>query len=547
MASRTKLAVVLTRGEAPLEQQIAEAARLGADVVELRVDLIGDVAAVERVLRGPRTLPIILTVRSSAEGGAFDGDEAERVALIERLGLLGPGYVDFELAAWERSANVRQKVGLVCRLREEAVGSGGERSKNELILSWHDFRETPADLDAVFQRLERSPAGVIKAVFTARDVSDALRVLAQVGRCTHRQRESLPYRAEVIGLAMGAAGVASRVLARKVGAWLTFASLEAGAESAAGQVTIDQMRGLYRWDAIGPATRVYGVIGWPVEHSRSPQIHNAAMAAAGVDGVFVPLAVEPTQAAFERFMAQVEAEPQLDLYGFSVTLPHKEHALAWLKRRGAEVSPLARACGAVNTLIREDAAEGARWSGDNTDASGFLAALRAGPYAGRDSLRGVQAAVLGAGGVARAIVATLVDAGAAVTVFNRTPQRAAQLAAEFGCLSAPWSERPGRPSREDGRPLLVVNCTQVGMSRSDDPGAVEETPLPAGVLRAGWVVFDTIYTPGQTRLLREAAAAGCVPISGVEMFVAQAEAQFARWHGSPPPAGVMREALKLPD
>ena len=251
MPGHTLIAVPILSADPPLDAQLRAAQAAGADLVELRVDHIANVPAVRVLLTQPRALPVIVTVRSAAEVGAWTGNEADRVALLEKLAELRPDYIDIEYAAWRRFPHVQSAV-----------------RTTRLILSHHDLAGTPADLDLILDNLAATPAEVIKAVFTARDATDACRVLAQLrGRAAHRP---------TIALAMGEAGLATRVLARKFGAFLTFASLHPEGQSAPGQPTIGELRSRYRWDDLGPATRVCGVVGWPVTHSQSPAIHNAA-------------------------------------------------------------------------------------------------------------------------------------------------------------------------------------------------------------------------------------------------------------------------------
>jgi 3-dehydroquinate dehydratase/shikimate dehydrogenase len=519
----TQIAVPIVDDVAPLADQVAAAIAAGADLVELRVDLISDLNAVETLLTQPRRIPFILTIRAADEGGGWTGDDNERIALLERLGLHLPGYVDVEHAAWQRSANLRQKIGLVCDVRTDATGDADDtrRPRNRLIVSHHDLRHTPTDLGAALAALLATPAHVAKLAVTARDATDALRTLAALAQCRRRS--------DVIALAMGPAGLASRVLARKFGARLTFAAINPDRTSAPGQPTIDELRTLYRWETLDADTQLFGVVGWPVAHSLSPTVHNAAMAAAGINGVYVPLPVGPDEADFRAFMAVVDDHPELDVRGLSVTLPHKTHALRWLRAHGHALTPLAAQCGAVNTLARKP--DGG-WLGDNTDAPAIVTVLENVLARHGRELRGAQVCILGAGGVARAAIAGLRAQDCAITVFNRTPERAAALAAELHCTARPWAERAAHTAD------IIVNCTAVGLWP-----AVDDTPLPDTALSGGAVVLDTVYRPRETRLLRDAAQRGCAVVSGVEMFVAQAAAQFTRWHGRPAPHDTLRAAL----
>lgn len=505
MADRTLLAVSLVQASPPLADQISRAKSLGADAVELRVDRIGDVAAVEAVLRAPRDLPLILTIRAAAEGGAWDGGDDERVALYERLGLLLPDYIDVELATWNRSPNLRQKIELVAQPLDSDTTS---RPRAALILSHHDFAGTPGDTSAVLDRLNASRGRIVKAVFRASDATDALKTVAELRRATARR--------PTIVLSMGEAGLIPRVLGPKFGAFLVFAALEAGAEAAPGQPPIQELIERYRWHSIGPATRVYGVVGWPVAHSRSPQIHNAAMAQSGIDGVYLPFPVRPAYDDLARFLDFIDQHSWLDICGLSVTIPHKAHVLRWLDARRGVVTPVARRCGAVNTLIRRP---DGTWLGDNTDAPAIRDVLADSLHA-QSAPSSPRALVLGAGGVARAAVVALQELGCDVMLSNRAAERAAELAAELGADSCDWAERIRVPAD------VIVNATSVGMSPRDG-----ETPFPGEAFQPGQVVLDTIYTPPQTRLLAEAAAAGCTTISGEDIFHRQAAGQFLAWHG----------------
>jgi shikimate dehydrogenase len=255
-----------------------------------------------------------------------------------------------------------------------------------------------------------------------------------------------------------------------------------------------------------------GVCGWPVAHSRSPQMHNAALAAAGLDGWrYLRLPLPP-----ELFAETVRALPAAGFRGVNVTIPHKQAALALAD----EASAAARAIGAANTLTFEDGAIVA----DNTDAPGLLAALPVSP-AGRTAL------VLGAGGAGRAAVWALIAAGAAdVAIWNRTPERARALAQEMGARAV-----------EAGEPAdIVVNCTSVGLH--DPEATFKALPLHADELGAGRLVVDMVYRAGGTPLLEAARTRGAGVVDGLEILVAQGAASFERWTGMDAPREAMRAA-----
>lgn len=514
---KTKLIVPLIAGDPPLSLQVDQAMQRGGDIVELRADLIGDVTAIEDLLLRPRSIPYILTIRAAGEGGGWDGAEDERIALFERLGLHLPGYVDVEYAAWMRSANLRQKIGLVCN---SGVPIPGSRAKNNLILSHHDFRRTPreSDLAALLVDMKKVPAAVYKIACHAAEASDGLCLLSLAA----------PGHGNLMVMGMSEGGLCTRVACRKLGLWGTYAALANGSESAPGQPSIDAMRRLYRWDAIDRETRFFGVIGWPVSHSRSPAIHNAAMAAAGINGAYLPMPAKPTMDSFRRLMDQMSVSTGRCFRGFSVTIPHKENAFAWLAENQFAISPIARRSGAVNTLTRTD---GDHWTGDNTDAQAAWSLISEKVPDARHR----KFLILGAGGVARGVLAALVEVGIEPIIVNRTEERAQRLSEEVGGAWRQWRDRANAAAD------VVINCTSVGMTPN-----IQDTPFPAAGLRPGMVVFDTVYTPADTHLLQDARARGCRTIDGAALFLQQAALQFSTWHGRPAPLEIMSSSLANP-
>lgn len=522
--------------------QAATAAEHGADLVEYRIDEFTDPKAVVSLIE-QSPLPCIITCRPIWEGGHYDGDETDRISLIEHAGLGSrhPAYFDVELAAWQKSANVRQKVSLVIdhpgQVRPTQTG---------LILSSHDFQTRPVDLYQRVEGMAQSAAcRVIKVAWRARSLRDNIEAFEIIGR---RLKPT-------IALCMGEYGLPSRVLAKKFGALLTFASLNDDAATAPGQPTVSDLKNIYRWDAINPATRVYGVVGHPVAHSMSPAIHNAGFDAVDHDGVYLPMPITPEYESFKATMIAWLDMPELHFCGASVTLPHKENLLKFVREQGGTIEPLAQKIGAANTLARDEAT--GKLTASNSDYSGALDAICDGLSIAREGLKGKRVAVIGAGGAARAIVAGLAHYGATVVIYNRTLEKAQALADQFGQKASGNKDESGQSAAGhdvtagkvvaakleklcDSCCQVYINCTPIGMHPNVDDTPMPEIPKSWG---ADTVVFDTIYNPLETRLLREAKAAGCVTIAGTEMFVRQAAVQFESWTGKAAPMDVFRKTL----
>jgi 3-dehydroquinate dehydratase / shikimate dehydrogenase len=340
---------------------------------------------------------------------------------------------------------------------------------------------------------------------------------------------------------MGEAGLISRVLAKKFGAFLTFASLESGSETAPGQVSIRDMKRLYRWDTLNPRTKVYCVVAQPVAHSMSPAIHNTAFDHAGWDGVYLPLLVNAGYESFKAFMESFVPFEGLDLSGLSVTIPHKENALKYLREKGAAVDPLAASIGAVNTIVIDRSSGGGpKLSGTSTDYGAILDSITAKLGVTREALAGYRVAVIGAGGTGRTAVAALAHYGATVVVYNRTHERAEALAAEFNRKRG--KVVAARPEKLcDSCCQIYLNTSSVGMHPNVNASPFGDAPPK---LAPDTLVFDTVYNPIKTKLLQQAEAAGARTINGVEMFVRQAAAQFEAWTGKPAPVDVMRAVVE---
>jgi 3-dehydroquinate dehydratase / shikimate dehydrogenase len=449
--------------------------QVDADMVELRLDTVRDPSAAA-ALAG-RKKPVIVTCRPKSEGGHFNGSEEERRSILSEALALGAEYVDLE---WN---------GACADLMES---TGGRR----VILSHHDFQGMPADIRGKAQAMLSSGAEIVKLAVTADRLSDCV-TLREIGRNT---------RVPMSLIAMGEAGLASRVLATWMGSCWTYS----GDGVAPGQISPKQMQDEYGFRRIGARTAIYGVLGRPVSHSVSPVMHNAAFRAAHLDAVYLPLAA----ADFDDFTAFADAAR---LAGVSVTAPFKVDAF----ERADECDPVSRRIQSVNTLRRE----GGKWLGFNTDVSGFLAPLKA-------MLKpGMRATILGAGGAARSVSVALASAGVKVTIAARRLDQAQAVAALTGAATSAW---PPDSSSWD----LLVNATPVGTAPHR-----EQSPLPDDYLfHGGGVVYDLVYNPPITKLLVAAERAGCKTIGGLDMLVAQAQAQFEWWTGGRPADRVMRDA-----
>jgi len=482
------------------------AAENGADLVEYRIDTFTDTGDIYILVQNS-PLPCIVTCRSSAEGGHCELSDEERLKIFETPGPDEARYLDLEFETFKRLA---------------LSPPGGYGS---LILSSHDFKGRPDRLYNLISEMTASPANVVKIVWTARTVRDNLEAFEIL---LARQKPT-------IALCMGEAGIISRILAKKFGAFLTFASLSKSAETAPGQISIHDMKRLYRWDALNPATKVFGVVGSPIMHSMSPAIHNAAFEQIGFDGVYVPLLVNEGYESFKAFMESFLAFAPLNLGGLSITIPHKENSLRYLKEKGAAIDPLAESIGALNTIVIDQ-----QLTGFSTDYAAILDSITTKLNITREQLKDYRIAVLGAGGTGRTAVAALAHYGATVVIYNRTHEKAEALAAEFngqtGKVVAARFEKLC-----DSCCRIFINTTSVGMHPKAAASPVDGHDVK---FTPDTLVFDTIYNPIKTKLLQTAEAAGAPIITGVEMFVRQAAGQFEAWTHKTAPVDLMRKVVE---
>lgn len=465
-------------------------AEQGAELVELRVDWLSRRPDLGRLLRD-RPTPVVVTCRRKEDEGRWRGTEEHRLKLFREAIISGAEYVDLE--------------GDIA----DSVPRYGETKR---IISYHNFQETPKNLAAIAKELSEKDADIIKIVTLANEPTDNVRML-ELARTS---------KTPMIGFCMGEMGIVSRILCGRFGAPFTYASFNKSRQMAPGQLSFAEVRNLYAFDHINEETLILGLLGDPVAHSHSPLLHNAAFRHKKINAVYLPFRV-PVGMLGDT----IREFKSLGVTGYSVTIPHKERAVR------AAPDEIAAAIGAANTLYQN---ADKKWQAVNTDYTAAMDALQAvldqRPEGDR-MIGGRRALVLGAGGVGRAIAWGLQKAGAPLVVSNRDKKRGAALAEELGCKFIDWANRGSEEAD------LVVNCTSVGMHPN-----VDETPYEQHWLRDGAIAFDTVYTPENTLFLKNARARGCDVVSGLDMFVRQAAAQFELFTGEEAPVDYMRETLR---
>ena len=434
----------------------------------------------------------IATCRLKDHGGRFEGSKATELEILQKAAASGFHLVDIELESIEKLPKNTMSL-----LRESGAA---------VIISHHDFHATK-DLDAVYERIRPFGPDFIKIVPTARSLSDNLTLMRFLERVEDESNSS------VVGICMGEPGIISRVLGLRAGSAFTFAAATQGEETAPGQIAARTLIETYRVDQVDAATKIYGVAGNPIKSSLSPLMMNTAFRRETVNAVYLGL---QTAKADDLFKLAREVPIQ----GLSITMPLKQEVMPLLERTDA----LSAKIGAVNTILR---AQDGKFYGFNTDVAGIVS-----PLERRLSLKGAKVLVLGAGGAARAAVFGCCDKGAEVSILNRTPETAQKLAKQSG---AKVIKREAVAKTQFD---VIINATPVGMAGVGKAGtgakSAPASPLEENEIHARYV-FDLVYNPIETPLLRMARQKGIAVITGVEMFVQQGARQFEIWTGKPAP------------
>lgn len=464
-------------------------AEAGEIFLEFRLDFLDQPLKGANAIRGfleqyPEVI-VLATCRRHQNRGRFNGSIEEQFALLDLAIQNGAHAIDIEIESAEAAPE---------RLHQF-------NGRAHVIVSYHNFEATPP-LDAIVNRVTRIPADSYKMVTTARKPSDNARVLA-AAKSAARQR--------MIVLAMGELGFPTRVLSPVFGGVYTYAAPMLSQGTAAGQVSARSLRHIYRVDKLDRASKIYGVIADPVRHSISPAVHNRAFQSRRMDAVYLPFLVTPVH--LRDFFSLAE---RLPLAGFSVTIPHKQKIIRYLDI----VDPLAKRIGAVNTVWRKNG----KWRGTNTDAAGVT-----GPLGKALRLSRSTVLIVGNGGAARGAAFALADAGAKITLVGRNLDRVRALSKVCD------AEALGREQLAGRHFDAVVHATPLGMFPN-----LNECFFNGHI--PGDVVFDMVYNPLETVLLRKAREQGRAVIPGVEMFVEQAVRQFEIWTGDSAPRPAMQKA-----
>jgi 3-dehydroquinate dehydratase/shikimate dehydrogenase len=508
--NRTRICVpVCAPGVSELKAAFERAMKVG-DFVELRLDCLagGELAILQRDLQTllpSFSRPLILTLRPAEQGGRLEIDNLTRVIFWTQY------------FAREQQPHVWADVELDLMLlfQERLKETSAVLNWQRVICSHHDFTGAGLDAAKIYEQMSGTPARILKIAVQVRDITDCLPLFQLLERARNEGRE-------LIAIAMGQAGLLTRILGPSRGAYLTYGSLDEEHQTAPGQINAAQLRSLYRVERLDRQAMITGLVGSPIAHSVSPQMHNAAFKATDSNAVYIPFEVQNLGAFVRRMVHPRTRELDWNLRGLGVTAPYKTAIIEHLNF----VEPSAAEIGAVNTIVINEE----ELRGYNTDVTAFVKTLseRLG------TLRGLRCAVIGAGGAARAALRGLQQEGAQSIVFARAADSARALAEKFGSSFAPLAE-----ARFDGFDV-VINSTPLGTR-----GPLEnETPAAASQLRGARLAYDLVYNPAETRFIRAAREAGCETMGGLSMLVAQAAEQFQLWTEEEAPIELMRAAAQ---
>jgi 3-dehydroquinate dehydratase/shikimate dehydrogenase len=503
-----KICLCLTARTIAKDLEILEKNRSYIDVAELRVDYLDpDERFLIRRFPEQAGIPVILTIRRDLDGGNYTEGEGSRIRILSQ------GMAFAEVDRRKNFAYIDLEEDLNVPSLEEAARTFGTR----IIRSSHNLKGIDKDIPGKLRELRRVGDEIAKIAVMARGSADTLALV----RAAREEQDT-----DKILLCMGRYGTFTRILAERLGSHISYTSAgEDGLPLAApGQLFARDLVELYRFRNIGPKTKIFGIVGYPLNVTGSPRFFNTVFTLENTDAVYVPFPSD----SLENFMALAD---ELELDGVSVTVPYKEKVINWLGSISDEVKWI----GACNTITRGPQG----WRGTNTDARGFsdslldfMSALSAEKIGapkskGRKlkpvtSLRGKNVTVIGAGGAARAVVAELYRLKAKVLILNRTLAKARNLALPYkfhwGGLDE-WGLK--QMEKFSG---IIIQTTPAGMEGNPD-----RDPLELYSFMGREIVMDLVYEPERTPFLQRAAAAGCAVLNGYDMLIRQARYQYTQF------------------
>ncbi|MEK6983298.1 MAG: shikimate dehydrogenase [Nanoarchaeota archaeon] len=458
-----------------------------ADLIELRLDYIKDLSHrnIKNLIKMCKK-PAIATNRKKDEGGLFTGSEEDRIDALQAAIKSDVNFVDVEYSTDKNLLKHLLK----------------NKSTTRIIISHHNLYETPKNIINVYNKMKKLNPDFIKIVTKAKSVTDNFEIFDLINDANKEKTK-------VIAFCSGSYGEFSRILSIILGSQITYAANEKGKESADGQLTLNEMHS-YRIKKLNNQTKILGIIGNPVTHSLSNIMHNAAFEKLNINAVYLKFKVDNLKHFVNYFKGQ-------NILGFSVTIPHKIEIVKFIDN----IDKKAEKIGAVNTIVVKNK----RLIGHNTDCDGAIKALKT-----KTELKNKKVVVLGAGGSSRAVAYGLKEERANTTILNRTVESARNIADCFDCSYG---------SLNDLKKIdydILINTTPVGMHPYP-----YDCPIPSRLLRKDSIIFDIVFNPYKTKLLKYAEKKECTVIPGFEMLINGAELQFKLWTKKNAPTHLMRE------
>ncbi len=488
--SKPLICLCLTASSVAEDLALIKKYRPYIDLVELRVDMLNEDERLEiRDFPSKANLPCILTIRRTVDGGKFSEGEGSRSMIFARALAYASedkkknfAYVDFE------------EDFHISSLQDAALAYG-----TKIIRSFHDMQNPVENIAEKIKSMQISNFEIPKIAFMPHCMKDITKMYEEMSRFKNSQQ---------IVCAMGPLGLPTRILAGKFNSYLTYTSpedLNLKLESI-GHTDPKTLEKIYHFHKLNDETKLFGITGWPLKYTSSPQIHNEKFMQDKTNAVYFPFRAEKASEAFEF-------AKKIGVKGFSVTIPHKEDIIKNLFSVDKKVEEI----GACNTVINESGL----WLGYNTDCTGFTKALL--EFTGLKNLKKTRVSIIGAGGAAKAIAYAVKKLGGKACVFNRTVAKARSLGKQYGFEYASLGQESIVTLKKYRD--LIIQTTSKGMG-STEPSNPENDPLWFYDFAGTEMIYDIVYEPEITPIMERAQKAGCRVSNGYTMLQYQAEEQY---------------------